>query len=590
MRPAPLGRARKTAPFGRALLAVAIVWATCGVFAGSAGAQEPFPDPASMDLAELTGHAQVWLTAEIDLLAELDAFGPNDHAGLIDTIRRRYPTLPGTRDELITDLRTTDADGALLLAELGRRNITRSPVVLATLGRLSSEDLGRLDRGVTRFLDPTPYLYALTDLLVRDGAVPPLPRDLGELDHIVTFLDVVGTTAPVDSTADSTGTENPATESTATESGSDEPVSVSVALGSAVATLLVAVGMWRLQARRLRGLHHPAHLNAHADVRTPPAGTISGLLDAARRMTAALDPSEVVRIACAEAARLTHAEGAALCLRTGRRLTLAHETTPHLVAEDRLADGMLAQVVATGQPRIVRSGPAPDGDPTFPHEDLSIAAVPVVTDGTVTGVLLTARRAELEMGAVELEQLGLLAPMVGSSLAAAAAHHSATNAANLDELTACANRRRLDRDLPCSLSRPGRVDPVGFVMVDVDHFKRYNDANGHAAGDVALRLVADVLRASVRPEDVVYRYGGEEFSILLPDTTLDAAQAVAERVRRAVADADIPGAEGQPNGRVTVSVGVAVATDDDPDALARRADAALYAAKAAGRNQVCTAP
>ena len=71
MRPAPLGRARKTAPFGRALLAVAIVWATCGVFAGSAGAQEPFPDPASMDLAELTGHAQVWLTAEIDLLAEL---------------------------------------------------------------------------------------------------------------------------------------------------------------------------------------------------------------------------------------------------------------------------------------------------------------------------------------------------------------------------------------------------------------------------------------------------------------------------------------------------------------------------------------
>ncbi len=125
-------------------------------------------------------------------------------------------------------------------------------------------------------------------------------------------------------------------------------------------------------------------------------------------------------------------------------------------------------------------------------------------------------------------------------------------------------------------------------MVDIDHFKTFNDTNGHAAGDLALQQVARLLRENVRPNDRVYRYGGEEFCVLLPETDATEAAQVAERVRRAVEGATIPGGEHQPGGRVTISVGVAD-TALGHDDLVERADAALYGAKESGRNRVVVA-
>ena len=160
--------------------------------------------------------------------------------------------------------------------------------------------------------------------------------------------------------------------------------------------------------------------------------------------------------------------------------------------------------------------------------------------------------------------------------------------AHVDGLTRLHNRRRLDRDLPDALETARATNTsLWFAMLDVDHFKTYNDTHGHGAGDAALQQVAEAIRSNVREQDIVYRYGGEEFSVLLPGTDAVEAGAVAERVRAAIEAATFEGEAQQPDGRVTVSVGMAEATGDDlPETLRHRADAALYAAKHAGRNQV----
>ena len=126
-------------------------------------------------------------------------------------------------------------------------------------------------------------------------------------------------------------------------------------------------------------------------------------------------------------------------------------------------------------------------------------------------------------------------------------------------------------------------------MVDVDHFKTYNDTHGHTAGDEVLRKVAATIERSVRTSDVVYRYGGEEFSMLLPGASPEEAAHVAERVRAAVEAEEFPGQEMQPGGRLTISVGVATLATGSGDDIRERADQALYRAKESGRNQVAFA-
>nr|WP_314629404.1 sensor domain-containing diguanylate cyclase [uncultured Noviherbaspirillum sp.] len=160
-----------------------------------------------------------------------------------------------------------------------------------------------------------------------------------------------------------------------------------------------------------------------------------------------------------------------------------------------------------------------------------------------------------------------------------------------DSLTGLGNRRRFDLALQAECAHSARHGtPLALVMIDVDHFKRYNDLYGHPAGDECLRQVgAAVKSARGRAGDVAARYGGEEIAVLLPQTDLGGAFAAAERLRLAVEATGVVHA-GSPFGQVTVSIGVAsFAPSDDPAAparLLRSADRALYQAKAGGRNQV----
>lgn len=162
-----------------------------------------------------------------------------------------------------------------------------------------------------------------------------------------------------------------------------------------------------------------------------------------------------------------------------------------------------------------------------------------------------------------------------------------------DALTGQYNRtyfnEQIDRQIGAA-QRSGR--PLSLVMVDVDHFKRYNDAFGHLKGDACLAAVAHALAGVVRrPADFIARYGGEEFVIVLPETDASEAQALAERAREAVLRLRIEAAA--PSRYVTVSAGCATAVPGNGalsiDTLVETADAALYRAKAAGRNLVMTA-
>jgi diguanylate cyclase (GGDEF)-like protein len=164
--------------------------------------------------------------------------------------------------------------------------------------------------------------------------------------------------------------------------------------------------------------------------------------------------------------------------------------------------------------------------------------------------------------------------------------------ARIDGLTQIANRRRFDEYLLQEWSRHIRMQqPLSLLICDVDHFKLYNDGQGHQAGDECLKSVAKAINRCYRVGDLVARYGGEEFAMVLPQTNRAGAVQVAERVRAAVAAADLPHPASLVCDRVTVSIGVACITPQphgpsDARTLIQQADRHLYLAKKLGRNQV----
>jgi len=162
--------------------------------------------------------------------------------------------------------------------------------------------------------------------------------------------------------------------------------------------------------------------------------------------------------------------------------------------------------------------------------------------------------------------------------------------ATLDSLTGIANRRWFDDRLAASWSRHARDgDSLALLMCDIDHFKNLNDTRGHGAGDVALRQVAGILRASARSEDdLPARLGGEEFAVLLPHTSEEQAMLVAERIRTGVRSLNIPNPGIEPDDVTTISIGVAALVPKvsvPAQRLLNLADEALYTAKRAGRNR-----
>jgi len=160
---------------------------------------------------------------------------------------------------------------------------------------------------------------------------------------------------------------------------------------------------------------------------------------------------------------------------------------------------------------------------------------------------------------------------------------------NTDDLTGLYNRRYFNQYYEREVLRAKRYRrPLSVLMVDIDHFKNYNDINGHLLGDEILKKVARLLESNLRKADIVARYGGEEFVILLPEIDKTHADQVAEKLRRTIELKSFPKEQYQPNKNITISLGLATLPDDSTNAreLVELADRALYRAKAEGRNRV----
>jgi diguanylate cyclase (GGDEF)-like protein len=197
----------------------------------------------------------------------------------------------------------------------------------------------------------------------------------------------------------------------------------------------------------------------------------------------------------------------------------------------------------------------------------------------------------MQAGAADFVTKPVPAAVLHLRIQKALEHARTRRLASTDGLTEVYNHRTFQERLSQEIARADRYSrPLSMLMIDVDHFKVYNDTHGHPQGDIVLRDLARLLREMSRTSDTVARYGGEEFAIILPETDSVGAQKIGQRLREQVESYPFPGKGLMPGGTLTISIGVAThAPAGSKDALLQAADTALYTAKREGRNRVCVA-
>ncbi|HEX2756221.1 MAG TPA: GGDEF domain-containing protein [Candidatus Limnocylindrales bacterium] len=224
--------------------------------------------------------------------------------------------------------------------------------------------------------------------------------------------------------------------------------------------------------------------------------------------------------------------------------------------------------------------------PIYPVQSGTLACVPLISGESVGSVHLYWKRP----GALPLEFRSNIARItehaalaIGNRRLLVALHGQA----NTDARTGLSNNRAFDLALEAALAGRANHESLSVLMIDIDHFKQFNDRHGHPAGDEALKAFAAVLRSCMRDGDVASRYGGEEFAVFLPGIGQDAAKSIGERIRARIEATIISLAPGLTD-RITISIGVSSAPEDASDrvTLLRLADEALYRAKESGRNRV----
>jgi diguanylate cyclase (GGDEF)-like protein len=267
---------------------------------------------------------------------------------------------------------------------------------------------------------------------------------------------------------------------------------------------------------------------------------------------------------------------------------------PDEIAEStamEVGEGISGYVAATGRPLLI---PNVEVDPRFArhnHERYytqSLISSPLLRMGTVLGVVnVNNKRSQESFVPDDLRLLDAIAGHAAVALGNARQYEETLRRAQRDALTGLANHGHLFATLELEVERALRYErKLSVAMIDIDHFKPYNDRFGHRAGDDALVRVANALSGMSRIHDIVARYGGEEFTVVLPETSREGARAFAEKIRQLIESTDFG-----PDGRadLTVSVGVAELSAENGTAttLVDAADGQLYRAKSLGRNRVC---
>lgn len=258
-----------------------------------------------------------------------------------------------------------------------------------------------------------------------------------------------------------------------------------------------------------------------------------------------------------------------------------------------LGEGISGLVAQTGQAMLVADVSAESRfieGTAFGQVRGSFVCVPLrIKGGEILGVLNAHRPDPQEFTGADLDQFQAVANQVAAALENAQLYQRTKELSSRDDLTGLFNRRSFFENLEKEVQRARRYRRAfSVLMLDLDHFKNYNDTHGHLKGDDVLKELARLLLTNTRRADVVARYGGEEFVIILPEISKQGAAVVAEKIRAAVEQSPFYGRSKQPGGRVTVTLGLATYPVDSEDGveLVDVADRAMYAGKQQGGNRV----
>jgi diguanylate cyclase (GGDEF)-like protein len=222
--------------------------------------------------------------------------------------------------------------------------------------------------------------------------------------------------------------------------------------------------------------------------------------------------------------------------------------------------------------------------------DAGKVAIPLIIDDKLFGVLLIEITNGRILQSYDLDLLRSLASQIAMTIAHANQVMTMKTEASTDGLTGLYNYRYFINVLQQEFKRALRYNrPLALLMIDIDYFKHYNDTNGHLAGDNTLQTVAALIKEGCRDVDIVVRYGGEEFAVLLPETTIIEAKDIAERMRKNIEEYPFPNGNLQPNGKLTISIGISGFPENAYSyiELVEFADIALYGAKRSSRNCTC---
>lgn len=326
-------------------------------------------------------------------------------------------------------------------------------------------------------------------------------------------------------------------------------------------------------------------------------------LNLSKTLSATLNMEELFRLALHLIGRSLHVDAYSLMLldEAGERLVvkaafgLPEDGGPDLAL--RLGEGISGLVAQTGQAMLVPDASAESRfleQECFPQQHGSFICVPLRIKGREVIGVLNAQKPEphgFSLGDMDLFQA--VANQVAAALENAQLYQRTKELSARDDLTGLFNRRHFFDNLEKEIQRARRYRRVfSLLMLDLDDFKGYNDTHGHLRGDEALKEVARLLLANSRRADVVGRFGGEEFVVLLPEVNKQGAAVVAEKMRAAVEQYSFFGRETQPGGRLTVTLGLVTYPVDSEDGLelVDLADRALYAGKQQGGNRVSDSP
>jgi diguanylate cyclase (GGDEF)-like protein len=373
-------------------------------------------------------------------------------------------------------------------------------------------------------------------------------------------------------------------------------VTGAVAVGSTVAltTFLISWGRRRALLETQTERDNLASLTIALQKRNDQ---LAALYNVVTEVTDSLNMQYVVNTAINEARKLVAADYVALRLLDNNVLQIAGSVGDDDFDLSSLKDlplgvGLVGRAAKRGRTlRLDEMAYASMAEEERIADVQSGLIVPLIVGARVLGTLGCWSRRPSGFDADDERILELMASQVATAVAAANLHHATALQASNDALTGLPNRRQLLEDEQVFAEWLVRNERFGLLMYDVDHFKDFNDNFGHRVGDVTLQKVAEVLRSSIREGDRIYRYGGEEFLVVLPHVEPQEALILAERLRKVVEKIPLTGMNLEPVGPVTISAGVALAPDHGTtfQVLLAAADRALYRSKEAGRNQVMLA-